>query len=301
MTDYEIAAFSGGGDDNDLEVRGASAATDIATSRAAQEVQGAIFMAKKFPRNDTKSYTDIMAACGRPTLAEKAQYSYPRGGQMVKGASIHIAREIARCWGNLDSGIVELESTPTETMMLAYAWDLQSNTRSSKCFVVKHERHTKKGVERLSDPRDIRELGANIGARFLRQCILALIPSDIVEAALRKCDDTLRDGGGKPVEDRVREMVVRFKELGVLQEDIEKRLGHKIEATTVTELVNLAKVFTAIKDGVSDVDQWFPREVTVVEGQSRTEQLKAKVKGATAAAVATEPKPQVDLAGEPVQ
>ena len=83
--------------------------TEMMISRQAQEVQGAIVMAKKFPRDEYDAMERIKRTCQRATLAEQAIYSYPRGGQTVMGPSIRLAEALAQNWGNIDYGVIELE------------------------------------------------------------------------------------------------------------------------------------------------------------------------------------------------
>lgn len=237
--------------------------TEIAQSRQAQEVQAAVVMARRFPRDTTQALTRILEDCKRSGLAEKAVYEYARGGTKVTGPSIRLAEAIARSWGNIDCGVTELErkqpigNLPGESTVQAFAWDLETNTRITKVFTIRHFRDTKKGGYALTDERDIYEMIANNGARRLRACILGIVPADIVEQAIEQCDKTMRGGQG-PLIDRVRQMVVYFKDqFGVSQEMIEKRLQHKIEATTENELVSLKKIANAIKDGFADRTEYF--------------------------------------------
>src|SRR5215207_7367078 len=65
------------------------------------EIQSAIVLAKRFPRNEDQSFQKLMKACGRTTFAEEAEYSFPRGGSMVKGPSVFLAREAARVRTNI--------------------------------------------------------------------------------------------------------------------------------------------------------------------------------------------------------
>ena len=61
---------------------------------------------------------------------------------MVKGPSIRAAETLAKYWGNIDFGIKELSqnlNTHTSEVM-AYAWDLETNTRQTKTFTVNHIR-----------------------------------------------------------------------------------------------------------------------------------------------------------------
>lgn len=240
---------------------GGGAMVEASSARQANEVQAAMIIAKKFQRDENAAFAKIMSACKRKGLAEQALYAYPRGGQMITGPSIRLAEAMAQAWGNIDFGIVELEQRDGESTVMAYAMDLETNTRQVKTFTVRHERHTKQGTKTLDDPRDIYELVANNGARRLRACILGVIPGDIQDAALEECEKTLKAGGGEPIKDRVRKMVVLFGEMGVTQEMIEKRLGHKLEAVIEQEVVTLGKIYRSIKDGMAKREAYF--EVSV--------------------------------------
>ena len=90
-------------------VPGASQATGIEQSRAVAEVQAAVAVAQRFPRDEARALAAAKEACGQRSMADRAFYSFPRGGQTVNGASIALATELARCWGNIDYGIMELE------------------------------------------------------------------------------------------------------------------------------------------------------------------------------------------------
>jgi len=230
--------------------------TEVASSRAEHEVQAAFVIAHKFPRNEQQCYLDIITACKRPTLADQAIYAYPRGGTLVTGPSIRLAEAMAQSWKHLDFGIEEISQSNGVSVAKAFCIDLQKNTRSTKTFYVKHERHAKKGVTKLSDPREIYELVANQGARRLRACILAVLPGDVVEAAVEQCKKTL-ESSDVPIADQVRKMVLAFDELGVKVEHLEKRLGHKLDAVIPTEIVTLKSVYKSIKDGMAGREDFF--------------------------------------------
>jgi len=189
-------------------------------TRAEHEVQASYIIAKRFPRDQLASYTQILDACKRPFLAEQAMYAYPKGGTLVTGASIRLAEVLAQAWGNLDCGVRELSQNNGISVAEAYAIDLQTNSRVTKVFHVKHERGTKAGVKRVTDPREVYELVANNGARRLRACILAIIPSDVVEAAIEQCRKTMLDGHKEPIADRIRKLVQVFSEVGVKVEHL---------------------------------------------------------------------------------
>ncbi len=242
--------------DASIEPRG-NVAGDMAISRVAQEVQAAMMIARRFPRDETSAHVRIMRACKRKALAEVACYAYPRGGTTVTGPSIRLAEAMAQNWGNLDFGIVEVEQRNGESTVMSYAWDLETNTRQTKIFQVKHERKARGAIQRLDDPRDIYELVANQGARRLRACILGIIPGDITDAAVEACEKTLATETTEPIEARIRKMADAFGEMQVTLDMLEKRLGHKITVTTEQELVGLRKIYVSLRDGMSGRDAWF--------------------------------------------
>lgn len=228
----------------------------VSASRQAQEVQAAMVIAKKFPRDEYAALQRIERACRRRGLAETAVYAYPKGGTTVTGPSIRMAECLAQHWGNVDFGVVELEQRDGESVVMAYAWDLETNTRQTKVFSVRHERKARGSLVRLEDPRDIYELVANQGARRLRACILGVIPGDVVESAVQACERTL-SANDEPIEKRIRMMVSKFGELGVNAEMIAERLGHKLEVTTEAELVQLRRIFTSLRDGMAKREDFF--------------------------------------------
>lgn len=229
-------------------------------SREMEEVKGAIFLAKQFPRNVYQAEQRILDSCKRPALAEVAMYQYPRGGQKVIGPSIRLAEVLAQNWGNLSFGVKELEQKNGESVAMAYAWDLETNTRQEKVFTVKHSMKTKQGLKVLDDPRDIYELVANNGSRRVRACILGIIPGDIVEKAVEECSKTLAGNNKGPLKDRIAKALNAFKEkYRITQEMIEEKFGYNADSFTEHDFVELINIFNSIKDGLSKPEDWFDR------------------------------------------
>ena len=231
--------------------------TQQMVSRQTQEVQGAIFMAKQFPRDEYAAIQKIERMCERMNLAEQATYSYPRGGTQVTGPSIRLAEAIAQAWGNIDCGVIELESKNGASEMMAYAWDLETNTRVTKMFKVKHVRDTKKGQQTLSDSRDIYEATANFGARRLRACVLAVIPGDVVERAVEACKDTVINKDKTPVDQQIKNLEKAFKEFKVTREQLEEYAGFNLSKFGKEEIFQLRGVYKALKDGNATKEDYF--------------------------------------------
>lgn len=243
----------------EMAAASASAPTNnMLSTREAQEVQAAVFMAKRFPRDENAAMSRIMRACERKGLAAKATYSYPKGETNVTGPSIRLAEAIAQSWGNIQSGVVELSQQEGESTCMAYCWDIETNTRECKIFTVKHQISTKNGMKVLTDPRDIYELVANQGARRKRACILNIIPGDVVDAAVERCNRTLQSGEQRPLIDRLREMTDRFqKNFSVPLSSIEQYFGYPLNVFTAMDGQTLAGIYNALREGAAKREDYF--------------------------------------------
>jgi len=249
------------------EVTGALA---VATTRQAQEVQAAMIIARRFPRDEMRSLARMKQAAKRKRLAEQSQYEYKRGGQLITGPSIRLAEVMAQNWGNLDYGIMELERKRGESLAMSYCWDLETNVRQTKIFTVRHIRDRSEGATQLTSERDIYEHVANYGARRLRACILGIIPGDIQQEMMDECDKTINGVSDKPLIDRIRDMVSMFMEVSVTPDMLEAKLGHKLDACTQRQLLSLGRIYTSIRDGISDRDEHFPP--TKTNGKPKADQ-----------------------------
>ena len=237
----------------------------IEASRAIAEAQGKLVIAKRFPRDEVAAYAKAMETCQRPTMAEKAFYSFPRGGQTVEGPTIRFAEELARCWGNIDYGIKELSQDDGKSEMQAYAWDLETNAQSVQNFTNPHQREQGKKMVTLTSQRDIYENNANMATRRLRSRILAILPAWFVEDAIAECKKTLSGRNDTPLIDRVKKMVVQFSKLGVTQEQIERRLKRKVDTMTADDFTEYVGIYNAIKGGESKIAEWFAAEPEATE------------------------------------
>ena len=275
------------GPDNNLTVRDEehlpnSPQAEMMVSRQAQEVQAAMIAAKRFPRDEFRAIDRIKATCQRPTLAAQAVYRYPRGGQSVSGPSIRLAEALAQNWGNMDTGIIELENTHGVSTMMAYAWDLETNTRVTKIFTVEHKRDTKQGSKALTDGRDIYEATANFGARRMRACILSIIPGDVVDMAVEECKKTVASADTRPVDEILKEILKAFKDIKVTKEQLEKYFDKQLTVMTKEDLVDLRAVYKAIKDGQSKAEDYFGVDQTSAREAAQKKIDDAKSKAAEA-------------------
>lgn len=233
-------------------------------SREQAETQTKYLMAERFPRDEVKAMDRILNAFSRPTLAEKAQYQFARGGSDIAGPSIRAAEAIAQQWGNMDSGWRELQrgtdaSGVPFSEVEAFCVDLQSRNSKRLQFIVRHWRDTKKGGYKLTDERDIYEMCANQAQRRLRACILASIPGDVTEAAMQQADVTLSAKADTSPE-AMQKMADAFATFGVSREHIEKRIQRRLGAIQPAQVISLKRIYASLRDDMSAPGDWFEIE-----------------------------------------
>lgn len=234
-------------------------ATAIEQSRAVAEVQAAVVAAKQMPRDIDRALADMRRSCAQPALAARAFFSFPRAGETVSGPSIHLARELARCWGNIQYGVAELRRDDAAGIseIQAFAWDVETNTRSAAIFIVPHKKDTKRGVKDITDLRDVYENNANQGARRVREAIFAVLPQWFTEEAQDLCRKTLAG----PVPDlgrKIESAVQAYAKRGITVAQLEEKVGVRRADWGGEEFTQLDILFGSLRRGEISQDEAFP-------------------------------------------
>lgn len=252
-----------------------SQATAIEQQRAIAEVQAAVVVAQSCPRNMAEAEREMEYVCGRMTMAERAFYQVTNRGT---GPSVHLMRELARIWGNVDYGVKELHRDDSQGIseVQAFSWDIQKNTRSSRTFIVPHQRMVKiDGVQQRKDLVDLTDIylnNQNVGARAVRECIDTILPRWFVEKAQDICHETLRNGEGKPLRDRIESLIGAFDGLGVTVKQLEARVGKERGQWTPEDVAQLTVAGQSIKRGEARAADLFP---AVAESSSAADEIVA--------------------------
>lgn len=233
-------------------------------ARENTETLAMVAMAKRFPRDVIGNTDRILNAFTRTTLAERAAYQFSKGGTDVTGPSIRAAEAIAQMWGNLSFGFREISRGISPdgvgfSEVEAFCWDMESGNRQPLQFIVRHWRDTRGGGYAIKDERDIYELIANQAQRRKRACILALVPGDVIEAAMNQVDVTLRTTADTSPENMTK-MVEEFGKFGVTKEQIEKRIQRRLDAIQPAQVVTLKRIYASLRDDMSSPEDWFEFE-----------------------------------------
>lgn len=240
--------------------------TAVEQARAVAEVAAAVRVAKEFPRDEARAYDRMRQACRQPALAERAFYSLPRAGGRIEGSTVHLARELARCWGNVDNGIRELsrDDERGESEIQAWAWDQEENNRVSRSFVVPHaimatDKPTKtKYRKALTDLGDIVNNNNSVGARAVREVIKHVLPVAFVTEAEMLCAKTLQDGGGKTLPQQVADAIAHYRDTwNVTVEQLQDRVKRPSSKWTVQDLAGLRVLSGELTRGEKRVEEEF--------------------------------------------
>jgi hypothetical protein len=254
--------FSGNGSLTAQPAQVGGTLASVEQQRALGELQAQIMLAKMYPRDPRRATEALLNDCTRVELAQDATYAFPRGNQTVSGPSIRLLEAAARRWGNLQSGIAELSRDRDlgVSECVAYAWDVETGYRDERKFQVYHLRDRsagRGGQQRLTDEREVYELVANMGQRRKRACLEAVIPTEVIDAAVAQCVETLQQKDDVTLEGR-KKLLAAFAQYGVTQAHIEHRLGLKFEAIRPAQVVQLRRIFSWLKDGMGGPAEFFP-------------------------------------------
>jgi len=269
----------------------ASQATVVEQSRAVAEVQAAVVVAQSNPRDIDRAVADMRDTCGRLPVANRAFYAVPNRGS---GLSVHLMRELARIWGNTDYGVRELrrDDDAGVSEVQAWAWDQQTNTRSTRSFIQPHQRMKGKERQNLVDLNDIYLTNQNTGARAVRECVSSVLPDWFIAEAQAVCEATLQNGEGKSAEERSREAATAFGNHGVTRAQLEDYVGAKFGKWTPAMLADLQRVYVSItQDGIAASEFFTAAPVQVQPEAAAAVPVAAVTPPAETAAPDPEPEP----------
>ena len=248
------------------------AGTEIMKAEGQGEIQAAVILAKRFPRDEERAKASLLAACdleefagGGDAKKPGAYYSFPRGRtqdettgewkpNIVSGASVRMAREAARVWGNIRYGFFVTHDDDDARGIVAWAWDLEKNLRTSGSDFFKKliQRKDKSGITNwiTADERELRELTFRKSSILIRNCILQLLPGYFVDQAVGICKITAAGGAGTDLKDRVVKMQRAFNDIGISGKALEGYLGKPVARCTREEIADLRGIYQSLIDGM---------------------------------------------------
>lgn len=209
-------------------------ASAAAIAREMQMVEMQARMAVSNPRHEDTIVGQVLTNFARRDLAEKAMYSIPIAGSSrpVTGPSVHMAKELARMWGNVIYGSYVVDDFPERRTVKGWAWDLETNVRveADQTFAKMVERKVAGKTQFMpADERQLLTLTNNNAAKVVRNVILQVLPDHIKRKAMQTARKALSEEIKKNPDQFRDDLVVAFTRVGVKGKDIEDLVGKPIK------------------------------------------------------------------------
>jgi hypothetical protein len=219
--------------------------------RAQVDIQ--ISTAKRYPRpvkSETIRQQIMLHACVDEETARECYYVLPRGGGTLDGPSVRLSEIVAAAYKNLHVAgrIIDHDSVHRTVTAQAVAWDLESNVRRTAEW-------SEPITMRSSDAVKVTSLAAISKAE--RNAIFKTVPKAIWSPVVQRCIEIAK-GNVETLASRRSKMVKAFSAWGIVQEQILSVFGYEsLEQITLEDFSKLQGFYTAIKEGVANIDEIF--------------------------------------------
>lgn len=223
--------------------------------RANVDVQ--VSTAKQYPRDIKRALNNsiALATMDRQT-AESCGYALTRGGKLITGPSVHLAKMIVQQYGNIRVEAKVVQITDKQVVSRGTAWDLESNTATA--FEVRRSICSKDG-KRFSDDM-ITVTGNAANSIAYRNAAFAIIPKSITDAAYRAAQEMIAgdlSDEAKLIKKR-KQIFDGFRDTyGISETEVLKLVGketiNQVKTKEVTVLIGVAQSLADGDTTVSDL------------------------------------------------
>jgi hypothetical protein len=236
------------------------------TQLNAAEINQQIMTARAYPRSVTNFRRTMreMVTYDQPT-ALSCLYALKRSGKVIEGPSIRFAEAAAQSWGNCRAGARIVDVGDEFITAQGFFYDLEKNM--ALAFEVMR-RITDREGNRYGD--DMIGVTGNAACSIaIRNAILRGVPRTAWNEPYQAAR-SLSIGKGESISTKRGEMLKAFAPLGVDKGQIFGLLGVKgIEDVTIEQMMLMAGILNAIKEGETTVEKEFAIENMVNPDQVR--------------------------------
>lgn len=218
-------------------------------------IDSQVSTAKQYPRDIRRSIDNsIVIATMNLDTAQSCGYALPRGGKLITGPSVHLAKIIVSNWGNIRTEAKVVQTTDKQVISRGTCWDLETNVASA--FEVRRSIVDSKGKRFSEDMITVTGNAANSIA--YRNSVFSVIPQAITnrvyEAAQKLITGDLSDAD-KLLKKRTA-IVNSFKnDYAISEEEVVKLCGkqtvNQINASAISTLIGILQ---SLKDGDTSVE-----------------------------------------------
>lgn len=277
----------------------------VAIAAAAKaSIEARYILALRRPRDIDKVRTQLMAECARPGFAESAIYRKPVGskyndetGQWEKtyaeGLSVRFAEAALRHMTNIYQSAMSIYDDDTKAIVRVTLLDLESNSTVEFDVTVtktverkalkKNQKPISTRTNSYGDPVFIVEATDDevlnktnaLIAKARRNCMLQLVPGDILDDCENKCRETQKNQDAKDPAAARKKIFDNFAGIGVMPDQLKNYLGLEGEAHLLpAQLGELRAIFSAIKDGETTWNAIVEAKQPVAEGEKKSASAK---------------------------
>jgi hypothetical protein len=236
-------------------------ATDLYQQQTKGEIDIQISTAHAYPRNVTRSINNAIAIVSMDEeTAKTCVYALPRGNKQVSGASVHLAKILAQCWGNMriDTKVISIDQKHVTSQ--AVAFDLESNL----AIRVEVKRSITGRTGRFNDDM-ITMTGNAANAIALRNAVFSVIPRAVIDKAYKAAKQTITgdiSDNTKMIAKRIQVVNALKDAYGVTEKEvlavIHRQSINHIDADDIVTLIGFGQ---AIHDGDATVENIFRKPI----------------------------------------
>lgn len=219
-------------------------------------VDSQIATAKQYPRDLRRAINNsvAMATMDIPT-AQSCGYALPRGGKLLTGPSVHLAKLIVSNYGNIRAEAKVVQITDKQVISRGTCWDLENNVATA--FEVRRSIVGSKG-QRFSDDM-ITVTGNAANSIAYRNAVFAVIPRAITDKVYQAAQHCIT--GDLSDEDKIiarrKKCIDYFKdEFGITEQEVVMLCGKKtVNQIKAPEIALLLGITQSLTDGDTTVDE----------------------------------------------
>jgi hypothetical protein len=231
--------------------------------------------AKRFPRDLRRCLNNAISIVTMDTeTAQSCSYALPRGGKPITGPSVHLAKIISQCYGNIRAEAKVVEIGQKQIVSRGTAWDLENNY--AVAFEVRRSICSKSG-QRFNDDM-ITVTGNAANAIAYRNAALSVIPKAITDKVYKAAQELITGdlSSENKLISRRKKAVEAFKsEWNITEEELIKLSGKQtINQVGAGEISLLLGFYQSLKDGDTTVVELLKN----IRPQKTAEEKKAELK-----------------------
>ncbi len=217
-----------------------------------------IATARAFPRSIKRATQNIvdLVSMDKET-AETCNYALPRGGKVVTGPTVHLAKMIYQQWGNMRMEAKVVATDQTHVTSQAIAFDLETNIAVK--VEIKRSIVDSKGKRYNNDMITVTGNAGNSIA--LRNAVFAVIPKAVVDKAIKASKKIITGDISDQTKFNLRkkQVIDGFRETyKVTEEELLAAIGkNSVDHITGDDLIVLIGIAQALKDGDTTVEETF--------------------------------------------